>query len=81
MEAPVRRVHVSIILTPTQAAALGQIAGDARGVLQLHQVGEDPDVLITWAGATEPQLLLRADGTLEAIADKASRAAERARPG
>lgn len=70
-----------IILTPAQAVALAQVAGDARGPLHLHQVVEDPDVLITWGGAKEPRVLLRPDGAIEPIAVRgARRAAERAHP-
>lgn len=63
---------MSIILTPAQALALGRIAEGGQASLQLHQVGDDPDLLITWGGATEPALLLRADGTTEPIAGRAA---------
>jgi len=71
---------VSIILTPAQAAALALIADDVRETLQLHQVGEDPDVLIGWGGAAGPRMLLRADGAMEPIADRERPADGRARP-
>ncbi|MBS1885978.1 MAG: hypothetical protein JSU06_02210 [Actinobacteria bacterium] len=58
---------MSITLTPAQAVALGPIADEARNPLRLHQIGEDPDVLITWGETGEPRLLLRADGAAEPI--------------
>lgn len=61
---------MSIILTPAQAAALARIADDVQETLQLHQVGEDPDVLIGWSGAAGPRMLLRADGAMEQIAER-----------
>jgi hypothetical protein len=71
---------VSIILTPAQAVALAGIVGDAQGPLQLHQVGEDPDILITWGGVARPRLLMRPDGTTEPVADRHGSDAGRARP-
>lgn len=70
---------MSIILTPAQAVALAGIVGDAQDSLQLHQVGEDPDVLITWGGVARPRLLVRPDGTTEPIARRYRPDAERAR--
>lgn len=64
---------MSIILTPAQAVALARIAGDAEGPLRLHQVGEDPDLLVAWDAAAEPRLLVRADGTSEPIAGRTGR--------
>jgi hypothetical protein len=71
---------VSIILTPAQAVALAGIVGDAQGPLQLHQVGEDPDILITWGEAARPRLPMRPDGTTDPIADSSRPDAGRARP-
>lgn len=71
---------MSIILTPAQAAALARIADDVQETLQLHQVGEDPDVLIGWSGAARPRMLLRADGAVEPIAERERRADGQARP-
>lgn len=71
---------MSINLTPEQALALARIAGDAGDPLRLHQIGEDPDVLITWGAAAGPRLLLRADGTTEPIAGRAPSDAGHARP-
>lgn len=65
---------MSTILTPAQATALARIADDAKATLQLHQVGEDPDVLVSWGGVARPRILLRADGVMEPIADRARRA-------
>jgi hypothetical protein len=71
---------MSITVTPGQALALAQIARDAEDPLRLHQVGEDPDLLISWGGAAEPRLLLRAHGATEPIADRSRHDPGRARP-
>jgi hypothetical protein len=65
-----------ITLTPAQAAALARIAGDDQVSLRLHQIGEDPDVLVTWCGATEPRLLLRPDGGTDPLPDHARHAVD-----
>lgn len=71
---------MSTILTPAQAVTLSGIVGDAQGSLQLHQVGEGPDVLITWGGGARPRLPMRMDRTTEPAADRHSTDAGRARP-
>ncbi|HKZ15342.1 MAG TPA: hypothetical protein VJL81_16010 [Solirubrobacterales bacterium] len=53
---------MSIILTPAQAAALAKVAGENPSSLQLHQIGEDPDLFVTFAGQKEPALRIRDDG-------------------
>lgn len=58
---------MAITLTPAQAAALARIAAEHDSQLQLHQVGEDPDVLVTTSGPGQPDLLLRPDGAVEPV--------------
>lgn len=67
------------IINPAQAVALSGIVGDAQGPLRLHQVGEDPDILITWGGVARPRLPMRPHGTTEPVADRHSPDAGRAR--
>lgn len=59
---------MSIVLTPAQAASLARIAAEHDSpLLQLHQVGEDPDLLVTTSGQGEPDLMVRADGTVASL--------------
>lgn len=62
---------MAITLTPAQAASLARIAVEYEGPLQLHQVGEDPDVLVTTSGRRQPNVLLRPDGEIEPIRERA----------
>lgn len=58
---------MSITLTSAQAAALAGAAVEHPSPLQLHQIGEDPEIFITLAGEKKPTLRILADGTLEAL--------------
>lgn len=58
---------MSITLTSAQAEALAAVAAEARAALQLHQIGEDPELFVTPAGSKEPTLRILADGTTEPL--------------
>ena len=58
---------MSIVLTPAQAAALARVAAENPLALQLHQIGEDPELFITFAGQKEPTMRIRDDGTTESL--------------
>lgn len=58
---------MSITLTSAQAEALAAVAAEARSSLQLHQIGEDPELFVTPAGRKEPTLRILADGRTEPL--------------
>jgi hypothetical protein len=58
---------MSIVLTPAQAAALASVAAENPSSLQLHQIGEDPDLFVTFAGQTEPTVRIRPDGVTDSL--------------
>ena len=56
---------MSITLTPAQAESLARVASEQDSpLLQLHQVGEDPDLFVTTTGLGAPDLRICADGTV-----------------
>jgi hypothetical protein len=58
---------VSITLTAAQAETLARIAAGHAAPLQLHQVGEDPDLFVTTVGPGEPDLRISPDGAEERL--------------
>jgi hypothetical protein len=58
---------MSIVLTSAQAAALAQVAAEARSSMQLHQIGEDPEVFVTLVGEKEPTLRIGVDGATRSL--------------
>lgn len=58
---------MSIVLNSAQAAALAKVAAEQPSPLQLHQIGEDPELFVTVAGQKEPSLRIRDDGATESL--------------
>jgi hypothetical protein len=58
---------MSITVTPAQAAALAKVVAENPSPLQLHQIGEDPELFITFVGEKEPTMRIRDDGTTESL--------------
>jgi hypothetical protein len=58
---------MSITLTSAQAVALAGVATEQPASMQLHQIGEDPDLFVTFAGEKEPSLRITPEGATKSL--------------